>query len=123
MSHFGDPTFELHLASAQLLGKLAIRLATQPVLPLDYREYAADLLALASELQATANSLGAVVANVSFEPLLAAIANFNQSANAVAAEVASAMAVTPSEDVLATLNDRLMTAERAFLQDNAIKPW
>lgn len=43
MSNFGDPTFGYHVAAAQLWGTVAMRLADAAGLPLDYRDYAAQV--------------------------------------------------------------------------------
>jgi len=40
MAHFGDPTFGYHVATAQLWGTMAIRLAEAEGLPFDYTDYA-----------------------------------------------------------------------------------
>ncbi|HEY6121094.1 MAG TPA: transferrin receptor-like dimerization domain-containing protein, partial [Pyrinomonadaceae bacterium] len=44
MTHFGDPDFVYHVAAAQLWGTLAMRLAEAPSLPLNYSDYAAQIL-------------------------------------------------------------------------------
>lgn len=43
MSHFGDPTFAYHVTAARLWGTVAMRLASAPGLPLDYRDYASQI--------------------------------------------------------------------------------
>src|SRR5438552_2918302 len=43
MTHFGDPTFEYHVAAARVWGIIALRLADASGLPLDYTDYAAEL--------------------------------------------------------------------------------
>jgi len=43
MSHFGDPTFEYHVAAARVWGLVALRLANASGLPLDYTDYAGEL--------------------------------------------------------------------------------
>jgi N-acetylated-alpha-linked acidic dipeptidase len=43
MSKFGDPTFQYHVAAAQVWGTLALRLADASGLPFDYTDYAAQL--------------------------------------------------------------------------------
>ncbi len=51
MEHFGDPTFQYHVAMAQIWGILALRLANADVLPFDYAEYAKELLTHLKVLQ------------------------------------------------------------------------
>jgi len=124
-SHFGDPTFDYHAIVVQILGKILIRFSTLPLLPLEFTQYAFDLWQLVSTLQLTANSLGAQETDINFAPLFSAVATFNQSAYQVAQQVANMQASSnPSGDALLDLNDRLMTVERAFLQDNVNpRPW
>jgi N-acetylated-alpha-linked acidic dipeptidase len=43
MSHFGDPSFQYHVAAAQIWGTIALRLADASALPLDYTDYARQL--------------------------------------------------------------------------------
>ena len=54
MSHFGDPTFAYHVAAAQLWGTVALRLADADGLPLDYRDYAAQIRDFFNESMKTA---------------------------------------------------------------------
>src|SRR5213593_189985 len=49
MSHFGDPTFQYHVAAAQIWGTIAMRLADAAGLPLDYTDYAAQLREFVNE--------------------------------------------------------------------------
>jgi N-acetylated-alpha-linked acidic dipeptidase len=43
MTKFGDPTFQYHVAAAQVWGTVALRLADASGLPFDYTDYAAQL--------------------------------------------------------------------------------
>jgi N-acetylated-alpha-linked acidic dipeptidase len=43
MSKFGDPTFQYHVAAAQVWGTVALRLANASGLPFDYTDYAEQL--------------------------------------------------------------------------------
>jgi N-acetylated-alpha-linked acidic dipeptidase len=54
MSHFGDPDFVYHVAAAQLWGTVAMRLADADGLPLDYRDYAAQVRDFFNESMKTA---------------------------------------------------------------------
>ena len=40
MSHFGDPSFNTHLTIGLVWSKIAILIATSPILPYDPRDYA-----------------------------------------------------------------------------------
>jgi N-acetylated-alpha-linked acidic dipeptidase len=43
MEHFGDPGFKYHVAAAQLLGTMALRIADADALPFDYTDYALQI--------------------------------------------------------------------------------
>ena len=49
MSHFGDPTFQYHVAAAQIWGTITLRLADAAGLPLDYTDYASQLREFVNE--------------------------------------------------------------------------
>ena len=51
MEHFGDPTFQYHVAMTQIWGILALRLASADILPFDYAAYADELLSQLKALQ------------------------------------------------------------------------
>ena len=51
MEHFGDPTFQYHVAMTQIWGILALRLAGADILPFDYAAYADELLSHLKALQ------------------------------------------------------------------------
>src|ERR1044071_8729547 len=54
MSHFGDPTFQYHVAAAQLWGTVAMRLANADGLQMDYRDYAGQIRDFFNESMKTA---------------------------------------------------------------------
>ena len=54
MTHFGDPDFVYHVAAAQLWGTMVMRLADADGLPLDYRDYAAEVRDFFKECMKTA---------------------------------------------------------------------
>ena len=51
MERFGDPTFQYHVAMAQIWGIIALRLAGADILPFDYARYADELLSYLKALQ------------------------------------------------------------------------
>src|SRR5207249_9866390 len=55
MEHFGDPTFQYHVAAAQIWGTVAMRLADASGLPFDYSDYAAELREFVNETKRLAN--------------------------------------------------------------------
>jgi N-acetylated-alpha-linked acidic dipeptidase len=54
MSKFGDPTFQYHVAAAQVWGTIALRLSDASGLPFDYTDYAAQLQEFLIETQRAA---------------------------------------------------------------------
>jgi len=54
MSKFGDPTFEYHVAAAQVWGTMALRLADALVLPLDYTDYGTEIREFVTQTQKAA---------------------------------------------------------------------
>lgn len=52
MTHFGDPTFSYHVALAQILGTLALRLDEADLLPFDYAAYASAIQRNVADLAA-----------------------------------------------------------------------
>ncbi len=54
MSKFGDPTFQYHVAAAQVWGTVALRLANASALPFDYTDYAAQIREFLTETERAA---------------------------------------------------------------------
>jgi N-acetylated-alpha-linked acidic dipeptidase len=54
MSKFGDPTFQYHVAAAQVWGTIALRLSDASGLPFDYLDYAVQLQEFLIEAQRAA---------------------------------------------------------------------
>ncbi|MGH9903594.1 MAG: transferrin receptor-like dimerization domain-containing protein, partial [Pyrinomonadaceae bacterium] len=55
MAKFGDPTFNYHVAAAQIWGTVALRLAEARSLPFDYTDYAAEMRKFVEETRGTAS--------------------------------------------------------------------
>eukprot|EP01094_Clydonella_sp_ATCC50884_P018740 TRINITY_DN3521_c0_g1_i2.p1 TRINITY_DN3521_c0_g1~~TRINITY_DN3521_c0_g1_i2.p1 ORF type:complete len:348 (+),score=103.02 TRINITY_DN3521_c0_g1_i2:1514-2557(+) len=109
MQNFGDPTFEYHVAMAQVWGLMAMKLADSVVLPFNFTRYGD---ALGEYLEST--KLLASQYDVSFNPsdLSQAIAAFQKAAAVVSQEQ---VAVRESGDSPKALNERLIQTERQFL--------
>lgn len=123
MSHFGDPTFNYHVAMAQLWGTIGLRLANADGLPFDYTDYALQLreffndrikvaqrrnLDSASEEQATSEALK------------------DFAAAAMGLEETRQRAVTDKANArLGRINDGLIQAERQFIDEPGLRgrPW
>jgi N-acetylated-alpha-linked acidic dipeptidase len=126
MSHFGDPEFVYHVAAAQLWGTMALRLADAPALPFDYADYANQVreyfnesvkLAKRRHLEAAIDEKAMNDALKDFADEAARVERERQRLSAENNNAASAR--------LRRLNDALMDAERAFIDDRGLRgrPW
>src|SRR5712671_3411508 len=79
MAHFGDPTFQYHVAAAQIWGTVALRIADAEGLPLDYVDYATQLREFVNETRTMAlrRKLGD---SYDAKSLLAAVDDFGEEA-------------------------------------------
>jgi N-acetylated-alpha-linked acidic dipeptidase len=122
MAHFGDPTFEYHVAAAQIWGTVALRLANAAGLPFDYQDYAAQLRDFANETTRLANrkKFGSAF---DARPLLKAVDNFNDEAEKISKRRLDLekQDSTSASEKLARLNDALIQAERAFTDDRGLR--
>ncbi|KAG0467055.1 hypothetical protein HPP92_018635 [Vanilla planifolia] len=122
MAKHGDPLFRRHVTASEVLGLLALSLADDRVLPFDFLSYSNQLLEHADTLSALLDGSEAV------ELIRASILELAAAAKEVEElkkldehdtdEVASSLR-------LRALNDRLMLAERAFLETEGLtgRPW
>ncbi|KAG2286912.1 hypothetical protein Bca52824_046516 [Brassica carinata] len=116
-----DPFFHRHVAMAGIWGLLGIILADEPVLPFDYISYA-------EQLQAHRDAVSKLLeGKVSVDPLSVAIQEFSLVAKEVADEAKKLKEQAYSKYDVAVaakrreLNDRMMLAERGFLDSEGIK--
>jgi N-acetylated-alpha-linked acidic dipeptidase len=132
MSHFGDPTFQYHVAAAQIWGTIAMRLADAGGLPLDYVDYAAQLREFMNETNrlATRHKLGD---SFDSKSLLRAIDNLAEEAAKI--DKRRREEVLAGEKFLLTggnddqgsvsrlrrINDVLIQAERALIDDRGLR--
>ncbi|CAN1772798.1 Probable glutamate carboxypeptidase AMP1 [Linum perenne] len=115
-----DPLFHRHVAVAEVWGLVALRLADDPVLPFNYLSYAQQLSKYEKELSILLDH-----SNISLHPLASAIEQFASAAEAAAID-AKVLQKLDSRDALTALkqralNDRLMLAERGFLDADGIQ--
>jgi N-acetylated-alpha-linked acidic dipeptidase len=111
MSHFGDPTFMYHVTAARLWGTIAMRLADSLGLPLDYRDYAAQVRDFFTESMKTArqrkltNGIDEKQMNDAIDAL---------ASEAEKTERARQDAISQPRDAtrLQRINDALLTVER-----------
>jgi N-acetylated-alpha-linked acidic dipeptidase len=125
MAHFGDPTFQYHVAAAQIWGTMALRIADAEGLPLDYVDYATQLREFVNETRTMAlrRKLGD---SYDAKSLLAAVDDFAEEAAKIdkrrrlevsEAEKSSGSALTR----LRKINDALMQTERALIDDRGLQ--
>lgn len=113
MKKYADPLFHRHVAVAGIWGLLALHLADESILPFDYISYA-------EQLQGHTGVLGKLLdRNVSLHPLVTSIQELASAAKEVEYEVKQLREQERRGDFidlkLRALNDRLMLAERGFL--------
>jgi N-acetylated-alpha-linked acidic dipeptidase len=128
MTHFGDPDFGYHVAAAQLWGTMAIRLADADGLSFDYTDYATQIREYFDESIRLARHrhLDSVIDEKSIND---AVKNFSEEAMRLEKErqklVTDADKSSSSAAKLRRLNDALMGAERAFIDDRGLRgrPW
>ncbi|CAM8891734.1 unnamed protein product [Rhodiola kirilowii] len=118
MINKGDPLFHRHLAVAGIWGLLALRLADDLVLPFNYSKYA-------DELQEYAKYIGNLVERAVFlDPLHTAIKELASAASEVQVDVKKVNMQEGADDLLVLkrrmLNDRLMLAERGFMDSEGL---
>ncbi len=125
MAHFGDPTFQYHVAAAQIWGTIALRLADAAGLPFDYTDYASQLREFVNETKRLAVR-HKLADSFDAKSLLNAVDNFADEAAKVDkrrhSEVLDAEKSSGGDAIarLRRLNDALMQAERALIDDRGL---
>src|SRR5437764_1154826 len=128
MTHFGDPDFAYHVAAAQLWGTMAMRLADAEGLPFDYTDYANQIREYFNDTMRLARARK-LDSGVDEKAVHDRIKNFADEAARVERErqrlAADSNRSSSSEARLHRLNDALMNAERAFIDDRGLigRPW
>jgi N-acetylated-alpha-linked acidic dipeptidase len=125
MAHFGDPTFQYHVAAAQIWGTIALRIADAGGLPLDYTDYATQLREFVNETKrlATRRKQGDAFDSKS---LLNAVDDFADEAAKIdkrrRAEVIDLEKGSGGDSIarLRRINDALMQAERSLTDDRGL---
>src|SRR6185503_2944124 len=111
MSHFGDPTFMYHVTAARLWGTVAMRLADAPGLPLDYRDYAAQVREFFKESMKTARQRK-LTSNISERLMNVAVDSFAHEAELTDRARQDAISQPRNEARLQKINDALIAVER-----------
>ncbi len=126
MSHFGDPDFVYHVAAAQLWGTMALRLADASALPFDYTDYANQIREYFNESVKLAKRRHLETA-VDEKAMNDALKDFADEAARIERERQRLAGENDksSSARLRRLNDALMGAERAFIDDRGLRgrPW
>lgn len=124
MINFGDPFFQRHVAVTGVWGLLALRLAEDPILPFNYLPYAA---VLQDYTRILSNLLEG--SSISLRPITAATQELAAAAKETLEEAKKLKEDEATDEGAALkrriLNDRLMLAERGFLDAEGLpgRPW
>ena len=114
MEQFGDPGFFYHVAAAQVLGTMTLRLADAEVLPFDYTDYANQLREFFNEATKLAKRRN-LDASFDEKAMNLALENFSKEAARVEQKRQEAIRGGSNANELRRLNDALIRVEREFL--------
>jgi N-acetylated-alpha-linked acidic dipeptidase len=120
MDHFGDPGFVYHVATAQVWGTLAMRLASADVLPFDYTDYALQIRDYFTEAFRMAKQRN-LDSSYDEQGLRSALDDFSKETVRVEKSRQDAAKDGTSSAKLKTLNDALMSVERAFVDERGLR--
>ena len=125
MTHFGDPDFAYHVAAAQLWGTMALRLADAAAVPFDYTDYARQIREYFDESLTLAKRrhLDRAIDEKSMND---ALKDFSDEAARIESEKQKLAGDDKASAArLQRLNDALMSAERAFIDERGLlgRPW
>lgn len=120
MSHFGDPSFQYHVAAAQIWGTVALRMANATALPFDYTDYAAQLRDFVNETTRLANRRK-MSDTLDARPMLKAIEQFEEEAEKIQKLRMDNERNALSDEKLRRINEALVQAERAFIDERGLR--
>jgi N-acetylated-alpha-linked acidic dipeptidase len=123
MAHFGDPTFGYHVATAQLWGTMAMRLAEADGLPFDYTDYANQIREFFNEAVRFAKRRN-LESSFDDKAMYAAVDDFSKEAARVERNRQTAIsqnAISENESKLKSINDALVKAERALIDSRGLR--
>jgi N-acetylated-alpha-linked acidic dipeptidase len=120
MDHFGDPGFVYHVATAQIWGTLGMRLADADVLPFDYTDYAIQIRDYFTEAFRMAKQRN-LDSSYDEQSLRSALDDFSKETVRVEKIRYEAAKENKSNAKLKTLNDALMSVERAFVDERGLR--
>ncbi|KAL5741977.1 hypothetical protein ACOSP7_028709 [Xanthoceras sorbifolium] len=120
MINNADPSFQRHVAVAAVWGLLVLHLADDSILPFNYLSYADQL----KEHEEMLNKL-LLDGSISLDPLTAAIEELASAAKEAEDEAKILRELERTGDIavlkMRALNDRLMLAERGFLDSDGLQ--
>ena len=120
MSQFGDPTFEYHVAAAQLWGTVALRLADAEGLPFYYSDYGTQIREFFNESLKTAKQRKLAGA-FDERQMNQAIDEFINAAVRVEKSREQLVMKRTTAEGLARINDALIAVERALTDDQGLR--
>jgi N-acetylated-alpha-linked acidic dipeptidase len=123
MAHFGDPTFGYHVATAQLWGTMAMRLAEADGLPFDYTDYANQIREFFNEAVRFAKRRN-LESSFDEKAMYAAVEDFLKEAARVERNRQTAIsqnAISENESKIKSINDALVKAERALIDSRGLR--
>ena len=123
MEHIGDPTFEYHIALADIWGLLALRLANADVLPYDFGFNAMALEHFLTELELRSKI---DTRKLKLKELRERIAAFQKAGDELREAVEQGLgAGAISAEKMRQLNEQLLPVESNWLDPNGIpgRPW
>jgi N-acetylated-alpha-linked acidic dipeptidase len=119
MDHFGDPDYKYHVAAAQLLGTLAMRLAEADGLSFDYTDYAGQIRDYFTEAMRLAR-IRNLASSLDDKSMTAAIDDFAKEAERVEKNRQEAVRKNDRAE-LAKINDAIIQAERQFIDSRGLR--
>jgi len=124
MKKFGDPTFRYHVASAQIYGLQALRLADADILPFDYETYGVEIQ---SDLKGIYNKLVLLgqTSQLNLEPGQKAAEGLAHAGKELDGRSARLLSDQTAADELYRLNCALVATEKEFLLSGGLprRPW
>ncbi len=120
MEKFGDPGFVYHVAAAQLLGTMALRLAGADALPFDYTDYANQLRDFFSESMKLAKRRN-LASSFDEKAMSSALDEFSREAARVERIRQQALRGRIDNAKMRGLNDALIRVERQFIDERGLR--
>ena len=120
MEQFGDPGFVYHVAAAQLLGTMTLRLANADVLPFDYTDYALQLRDFFAETVRLAKRRN-LESSFDEQSMNNAIEDFSKEAARIERLRQSMLRRGNDAARLRRLNDALVQVERQFIDSRGLR--